>query len=232
MRPLLVLLCLSFTATQAQKVRDRSFMVTYDSTFHETSSVSPTKRLIKAGLSLPLYRLSSVSTAWRSIGMDAVVEQKVNRYFSVLTGIETNYGFSRFGQLFMIELPIEARYYVAIGKKMRQQSPSSSPFRYYLSLQTQNAIFSNLTYKYDGHIEHYYRGRFVDHRTNVSVYNEWFNFMQFAHFRLGAQFKIGTTNYLDVSAAIPVSLLSYNKNEYSLATPSYVSIKYGLFWSK
>jgi|GEM_PF-3551589 len=228
----LFFILIPFTLTYAQISREKEYTITYDSASQAIIPVPALHRLIKTGVNLPLYRESSVSVPWKSVGMDIIVEQKVTRDVSVLGGIETNYGFNRNKQLYTIELPIEVRYYFSIGKKMKKRVDPHSMFRYYLAYHTYNALFSSYYYKAPDLAELYYRGNFVGYRTNIGKYNEAFNFLLNAYFQLGYQLKIKSGNYLDVNGVIPITALIYNKQESSLAFPAYVTIKYGLFWGK
>lgn len=56
--------------------------------------------------------------------------------------------------------------------------------------------------------------------------------LQLAYFQIGTQLKMAKTNYLDMNVVISVAPLVYNKSEYSLAVPAYVTIKYGISWQR
>lgn len=56
--------------------------------------------------------------------------------------------------------------------------------------------------------------------------------LQLAYSQIGTQLKMAKTNYLDMNVVIPVAPLVYNKSEYSLAVPAYVTIKYGISWQR
>jgi hypothetical protein len=232
MMRLFAFLLLTTSVAYAQVAEKETFTVTFDSTNQGYRPVTDSKSVLKAGVGLPLFRHSSVSSTWKTIGLDATYEYKIGNAISLLGSLEMNYGFGMRAWLYTIELPIGMRYYFSIGKKMKNRINTNSMFRYYVSLRTENALFSNLYYDDNPYNEKYYRGTFVSYRTNVSKYNEAFNLMQYAYFQLGSQFKIKTTNYLDVNVIIPVSALIYHKQEFTLADPALISIKYGLFWSK
>lgn len=190
-------------------------------------------RLIKAGLGLPIYRASSVSPVFFDVAADVTVEQKIHKNISVVSGLENHYLFSRYAQLYSLELPIGLRYYFSIGRKMKKRAELNSFFRHYIAFQTYNVLFADLTYELPNpSVQRYYRGQQLDHFTNGGKYQEGFNMLQLAYFQIGTQLKMSKTNYLDMNVVIPVAPLVYNKSELTLAVPAYVTIKYGISWQR
>lgn len=190
-------------------------------------------RLIKAGIGLPIYRASSVSPVFFDVAADVTMEQKIHKNISVVGGLESHYLFSRYAQLYSLELPIGLRYYFSIGKKMKKRAELNSFFRHYIALQTYNVLFADLTYELPNpSVQRYYRGQQLDHFTNGGKYQEGFNMLQLAYLQIGTQLKMSKTNYLDMNVVIPISPLVYTKNELTLAVPAYVTIKYGISWQR
>ncbi|QIP15357.1 hypothetical protein G8759_23380 [Spirosoma aureum] len=216
----------------AQVVDKKNYTITYDSTSQAYKPVPDSKQLIKTGLNLPFFRQSSVSAPWKSVGVEAAIEHKIKPDISLLGALEMNYGFGNRAWLYSVDLPISVRYYFSIGRKMKKRVDPHGFFRHYVAIRAENSLFSNLLYNDNPFTEKYYRGQFVNYRTNVSKYNEAFNLFQYAYVQVGSQFKIKTNKYLDINAVVPITALIYNKLEYTLATPAYVTIKYGLFWQK
>ena len=229
----MVFLWLITIKAHAQIVNKDTFTVVDNFTSQLHTSIPPAKRLIKAGINLPLFRQSSISSIWKSVGMNISVEQKISNHAAILGALETNYGFSKQAQLYMIELPVELRYYFSIGKKMKERADPRSFFRHYVSLRTYNALFSSIYFTdRTGINRRYYRGQFLDHITNTGKYDEAFNLLQNAYFQIGSQFQIKRNHYLDVNVVVPFSVLIYNKQELTLATPAVFTVKYGIAWSK
>ncbi|WP_461127335.1 hypothetical protein [Spirosoma aerophilum] len=225
-----VISTLSFGPTVAQH---KGYSLTYDSTQKAPGSVRGSTQLIKTGIGLPLFRQSTISPIWKSVALDVTGERKLNRALSVIGGLETNFSFSREGQLYSLEMPLGLRYYFSIGKRMKSRADRHDFFSPYIAFQTHNVLFTSLSYDSPKtNIERYDRGQFLDHRTNVGRLDEAFNMLQYAYFQAGSQFKLPKNRYVDVNFIIPVSKLIYNKTELTLATPAVVNLKYGLFWQR
>lgn len=209
--------------------QDRVHSLSEDTIQSTYPSTHRSNQIIKAGIGLPIYRTSGVSPVLIDIAVDVTVEQKLNKNISLIGGLESHYLFSRYAQLYNLELPIGLRYYFSIGKKMKSRADKSSFFRHYVAFQTYNVLFADLTYDLPNPgVQRYYRGRQLDYFTNGGKYQEGLNMLQLAYFEVGTQMKIAKTNYLDVNVVIPISRLVYNKSELTLAVPAYVTIKYGL----
>lgn len=189
------------------------------------------KRLIKGGIGLPLFRQSSVSPTWITLAPTVTIEQKIRKGLSVIGRVETDFGFSRYAQLYSLEIPIGLRYYFSLGSRMRKRADRHSFFSHYIGFETHHVIFANLYYDTPNpHVQNYYRGQILDHTTNVGNYSETLNLMQYAYFRIGSQFKIARVNYLDVNVVIPMPNLIYNKTEFTLSTPALINVNYGITW--
>lgn len=209
--------------------QDRVHNISEDSVRSTYSPIHRSNRIIKAGLGLPIYRTSAVSPVFFDVAVDVTVEQKLNKNISLVGGLESHYLFSRYAQLYNLELPLGFRYYFSIGNKMKSRVERNSFFRNYIAFQTYNVLFADLTYDLPNPgVQRYYRGQRLDHFTNGGKYQEGLNMLQLAYFELGTQLKIAKTNYLDINVVIPVSRLVYNKSELTLAVPAYFTIKYGL----
>lgn len=213
--------------------QDQTFSATPDSVQYQYNPVAKARQLVKAGVGLPLFRQSSVSPVFKTVALDVTMEHKIKNGLSIIGGLETHYCFSQYAQLYTIELPIGLRYYFSLGKRMRNRPDPHGFFSYYIALQTHNALFSSLFYDTPNPgVQRYYRGRRLDYDTNVGKYDEAFNMMQHAYFQVGSQFKLSKSSYLDVNVVVPVAQLVYTKNDLALATPAYVTIKYGIAWQK
>ncbi|WP_460953983.1 hypothetical protein [Spirosoma litoris] len=207
--------------------------------FDSTGSIAPSPfstktHLLKAGVGLPLFRQSSVSPAWKVIGLDASYEKIIWSGLVVSAGLETNYGFGPGSQLFTVEMPLALKYYLPIWKKKQLASNKSIFFNPYIAFQTQNVLFANLRANAESAwgivASTYYRGQFLKQRTNIGIINEGFNLLQFGYCTVGGQFRVSTTNYLDLNVVVPISALTFHKSEYALYMPAYVTLKYGVFW--
>ena len=195
--------------------------------------VTKARQLIKAGIGLPLFRQSSVSPPFKTVALDATIERKLINGLSVVGGLETQYCFSQYAQLYTIELPLGLRYYFSLGKRMSNRPDPHGFFSYYIAIQTHNALFSSLFYDTPNPgVQRYYRGRSLAYDTNGGKYDEAFNMMQHAYVQVGSQFRLHKGTYLDVNVVVPVNQLVYTKSELTLATPAYINIKYGIAWQK
>ncbi|AUD01522.1 hypothetical protein [Spirosoma pollinicola] len=218
---------------QLVQAQETVYSLIPDSTQARVAPVSRARQLVKAGIGLPLFRQSSVSPPFKTLGLDVTLERKIASGLAVVVGLETQYSFSQYAQLYTVELPIGLRYYFSVGKKMKQRNDPHGFFSYYVSLQTHNALFSSLFYDTPNpNVQRYHRGQILDHDTNVGKYDEAFNMMQHAYFQIGSQFKLSGNAYLDINAALPIRKLVYTKSDYTLATPAYINIKYGIAWPK
>ena len=168
-----------------------------------------------------------------TLALDVTMEQKILKGLSIVGSVETAYDFSRYAQLYSLNIPLGLRYYFSAGKRMKNRADPHSFFSHYVGIETYNTIFANLYYDTPNpSVQHYYRGQMLDHNTNVGNYSEALNLMQFAYVKIGSQFKIKRSNYLDINAVIPIPNLIYHKTEYTLSTPAVITIKYGVFWQK
>ncbi len=190
------------------------------------------KTLIKAGVGLPLFQKSGFVPSWFTTGFDVVAERKIKGGLAVVAGAEVNLSFTEGAQLYAIEMPIGLRYYFSVGQRMKRRADRHSFFSHYISLSSQNSLIANVLYNTDGSsvsgLQHYSRYQRVTQITNTGVFTDWLNVAQFVYFRVGSQVALPKDKYLDVSVAIPVSV--YRKSDYSLITPAYITIKYGLAW--
>jgi len=198
--------------------------------------VAAVKRLVKAGVGLPLFRQSSLTPTWKAIGVDITLEHKLTKWLTFSGGLETNISFGRGTQLYSLEMPIGLRYYFSLGKRMKQRVDKHNFFSPYVGLQTHNVLFANLRYNNESgtgpgqSAAYYHRGQFVSERTNVGNLNEGFNLLQHGYLVVGSQFRTSVTNYLDVNVVVPAAFLIYHKTDYTLSTPSILTVKYGIFW--
>ena len=194
------------------------------------------RQFIKAGVGLPLFQQSSFTLPWKTIGVGVTLERKLKQGLTVVGGLETNFSFGNYVQLYTLELPLGLRYYFPIGKRMKQRADRHSFFSPYVGLQTHNVLFANMRYSNDlgsglaRTAATYYRGQLLTSRTNTGNLNEAFNLLQYGYCLAGAQFRVSTSNYLDVNVALPFPGLVYHKTDYTLASPPYVTIRYGIFW--
>lgn len=228
---LLTVLCLAALLSSPAVAQRKTYSVTQDTLSRQYVPVPTLNRLIKAGVGLPLFRQSSASPPWKTLGFNLTVEQKILHGLTVVGSVETNYGFSRYAQLYTVEVPIGLRYYFSVGKRMTKRADRHSFFSHYVGFETHNVAFANLYYDTPNpQVQRYYRGQILDHDTNVGNYSESLNLLEYAYFRAGSQLRVARHNFLDINVAIPVSSLVYNKAEYTLTTPALVTIKYGVAW--
>jgi hypothetical protein len=205
-----------------------------DSTGQSLTPIPTLKKLTKAGVGLPLFQQSGFVSSWITTGFDAITEHKIKGGLAVVAGAEVNLSFTKGAQLYAVNMPIGLRYYFSVGKRMKQRADRHSFFSHYVSLNSQNALISNVLYSTDVSsggvtaLQYYSQNQRVTQITNTGVFTEWFNFAQFVYFRVGSQVALPKDKYLDVSVAVPFSL--YRKSDYSLITPPYITIKYGLAW--
>ncbi|MVM33532.1 hypothetical protein GO755_26075 [Spirosoma sp. HMF4905] len=213
---------------------NRIFDTGKDSTNVPITPVLKSTRLIKAGLNVPLFRQSTFTPNWITAGLDVTAEQKITNGLTLVGSLESNYSFRRGLQLYTLEMPLGLRYYFSIGKRMRQRADRHSFFSHYIGFQTYNVLFTNLhsdnSPQYRSSLERYYRGQLVRYNTNEGILNESFNMMQNAYFQVGTQLQLGHSKYLDINAVVPIPGIIYHKTDYTISTPAYVNIKYGLFW--
>lgn len=213
------------------QAQSRVYDVTLDSVQHQYVQDSKAKKLIKAGIGLPLFQQSSVSPTWKTFALDITAEHKINKAISVIGGLETQYSFSQYAQLYNLDMPLGLRYYFSLGKKMKKRDDPHNFFSYYIAVQTHNTLFSSLYYDTPNPaVQRYYRGQFLDHTTNVGKYNEALNFIQHAYFQFGSQFRMSKNNYLDINTFIPIPSLIYHKTDLTLSTPPVINVKYGISW--
>lgn len=211
--------------------QDRVYSITQDSAQLQYVPVPNIKQLIKSGIGVPLFRQSSVSPSWKTVGFNVTIEQKLITGLSFVGSLDANYGFSRYAQLYNLELPLGLRYYFSLGNRMKNRSDRHSFFSHYIGVETHNVVFANLYYDTPNpRVEHYYRGQILDHSTNVGNYSEALNFIQYAYLKVGSQFRVARHNYLDINVSLPIPNLVYTKTEYTLSTPALITIKYGVAW--
>jgi hypothetical protein len=203
-----------------------------DSIGQNLTLIPAMKTLIKAGVGLPLFQKSGFVLGWFTTGFDALTEHKIKGGLTVMAGAEVNLSFTQGAQLYAVNMPLGLRYYFSIGKRMKRRADRHSFFSHYVSLNSQNALLSNVLYSTDMSsstaLQYYSRSQRVTQITNTGVFTEWFSLAQFVYFRVGSQVALPKDKYLDVSVAVPLSL--YRKSDYSLITPAYITIKYGLAW--
>jgi hypothetical protein len=192
---------------------------------------TPSKQLIKVGLALPILRQSSFRGFYKTLALNAFVEQKIGA-FSLLSGLQANVGFANGSNLFQLELPFDLRYYFPIGRRMKQRQDKHSFYSYYVGIHTQNNIYTRLKYTqgpglsyFD--IDRYQRGQILSQTVNNGLIHESFNFLQYAHLQIGRQYKPLERYFLDVNIVIPVSALVYNKWDYTLASPAFATVTFG-----
>lgn len=236
MKHLITVLWLFCSSAGAQTILSEPNRV-FDSGKEAMDSLAPPvpnrSRLIKAGITLPLFRQSSFAPTWLTVGLQVGIEQKIKSGFALTGRLETNYSFQKDIQLYTVEMPIGVRYYFSFGKRMRQRADRHSFFSPYVAFQTHNVLFANAQYnqnriRYD--LMKYYRGEILDHIVNEGEVNESFYFLQYGYLQVGGQLRLGTNKYLDIDATVPIAPLIHHRGNYTLSTPSLVKIRYGLFW--
>ncbi|WP_155297313.1 hypothetical protein [Spirosoma aerolatum] len=228
------LFCSSAGAQTSLSEPNRVFDSGKEPTDTLASPVPNRTRLIKAGLTLPLFRQSSFAPTWLTAGLQVGMEQKMKSGFALVGRLETNYSFQKGIQLYTVEMPLGVRYYFSVGRHMRQRADRHSFFSHYVAFQTHNVLFANAQYNQGYRIRYdlmkYSRGQMLDHIVNEGEVNESFYFLQYGYFQVGSQLQLGVNKYLDIDATIPISPLIHHRGSYTLSTPSLVTIRYGLFW--
>ncbi|GAB3028893.1 hypothetical protein [Spirosoma pulveris] len=163
MKRLLLLFVILITCSFVQ-AQGRIYDIAFDSVQYQYGRSFKAKQLIKAGVGLPLFQQSSVSPTWKTFALDITAEHKINKAVSIIGGLETQYNFSQYAQLYNLNMPLGLRYYFSLGKRMKKRDDSHSFFSYYIAVQTNNSLFSSLYYDTPNPaVERYYRGQFLDH---------------------------------------------------------------------
>ena len=189
--------------------------------------------LTKFGLSLPLLRQSSFNGTYITLAVDATLEHRLGRKFSLLLGAENNYGYALDGhatKLYSLEVPLAVRFYYAANRRIRlhkSRNQFSSP---YISFQTQNTLYSRLWYDPiqnslgfpPDHSPNYF---YADSGTQ-GMLGQRFDLLQYVYFQWGFQKRIGKENYVDFNVLIP--LPNTAKHEYTLATPAWINLRFGI----
>lgn len=150
--------------------QDKGYSISTDTIQLTYTPAYKNNQTIKAGIGLPLLRRSSVSPTFIGVAIDVAGERTINRNVSVVGGLESHYLFSRYAQLYSLELPLGLRYYFSVGKKMKRQANAASFFRHYIAFQTHSVLFADLTYNLPNPgVERYYRGQRLDHMSRMAV---------------------------------------------------------------
>lgn len=250
-----ICLILTFVSFCAQSQSDPERFEQTSTTLVPLSTGLPWARtLLKAGVSLPLLRLSSFTGYYALASIDVTVEQKLSGGLALVGGLENNVGIALDGRhetFYSIEMPVALRYYFSVSRRQKQRADRHSFFSPYVAFQAQNVLLSAFRYNYQNHslslLEHYRRGRLQfpplstasairvitpDFRSNFRTVGDQFLFLEYVYCQLGIQRQVFKGSYLDVNALVPIAALLYNKhyNGYALNTPALVNVKLGMGW--
>lgn len=199
-----------------------------------TTSLAKARTLVKLGVSLPLLWQSSFTGYYAMLALDATAERKLWAGLALVAGLQMNAGFTldgRGAQYYSAEIPVALRYYFSLTRRERQRLDRHSFFSHYVALQTHNLLVSNLSYPLQRSLfdlQRYQRGTIVRTITNSGSVGDRFIWIEYAFLQVGTQHRVFGRYYLDANVVIPVSVLIYNRYEYSLASPPLINLKFGV----
>jgi len=190
--------------------------------------------LTKFDVALPLFRLNSFFGYYAPISLDATLEHRLGKQFSLLIGVENNFGYILDGHgttLYSLEAPLAIRYYYAANRRIRLQKSRNVFSSPYVCFQIQNTLFSQLWYDpIHNHVaelspEQLSNYLFINKGAQGMV-GQRPNLAQFFSVQWGFQKRIGRENFMDINLNIPIPY-TY-KQGYNMTTPAFINFRFGI----